>query len=151
MGKLGSVDCVGLVLGMTCACFLVGGGEVFFFPLMGRVCEVIILSAHDLVCVFGLVFVHCLDETSCTGCCWKLGNAGSSMQVVAFVGVLTNTYSLGLGVHWLSRVLEGALPLQRFRAQSLAGELRFHKWFVMALKGIKTNTRKQKTKQETKD
>ena len=53
-------------------------------------CEVIILSAHDLVCVFGLVFVCCLDEASCTGCCWKLGNAGSSIQVVAFVGVLTN-------------------------------------------------------------
>jgi len=33
----------------------------------------------------------------------------------------------------------------------MAGKLRFHKWFVMALKGIKTNTQNQKTKQETKD
>ena len=91
MGKVGPVDFVGLVLGVTYACFLVGGGEGFFFPpLLGRVCEVIILSAHDLVCVFGLVFVCCLDEASCTGCCWKLGNAGSSIHVVAFVGVLTN-------------------------------------------------------------
>jgi len=38
------------------------------------------------------------------------------------------------------------LPLQRLRAQSLAREVRFHRWFVMALKGIKTNTLKHETK-----
>ena len=42
--------------------------------------------------------------------------------------------------------MESALLLQRLRAQSLAKEWRFHKWFVMALKGIKTNTLKQETK-----
>ena len=40
-----------------------------------------------------------------------------------------------------SRVLESALPLQRLRARSLAGEQRFHRWFVVALNGIKTNTK----------
>ena len=33
----------------------------------------------------------------------------------------------------------------------MARELRFHRWFVMTLKEIKTNTQNQKTKQETKD
>ena len=33
----------------------------------------------------------------------------------------------------------------------MARELIFHRWFVMALKEIKTNTQNQKTKQETKD
>ena len=42
--------------------------------------------------------------------------------------------------------MESALLLQRLRAQSLAKEWRFHKWFVMALKGIKTNTQKEKRK-----
>ena len=66
-------------------------------------------------------------------------------QAEAFVGVLTNKYSLGLGVLWQSRVLS-VLPLQRLWAWSLAREVRFHRWFVMALKKIKTNTLKEETK-----
>ena len=44
-------------------------------------------------------FVCCLDEASCTGCYWWLGDAGSCIQVVSFVWVLTIWYSLGL-VPW---------------------------------------------------
>ena len=62
-------------------------------------------------------FVCCLDEASCIGCyCW-LGDAGSYIQVVSFVWVLTIWYSLGL-VLWLSRALESVLPLQGLRAWS---------------------------------
>ena len=63
-------------------------------------------------------FVCCLDEASCTGYFWWLGNAGSCIQVVSFVWVLTIWYSLAL-VLWLSRILESVLPLQRLRAWSL--------------------------------
>ena len=41
-------------------------------------------------------FVCCSDEASCTGCCWWLGDAGSCIQVVSFVWILTVWYSLGL-------------------------------------------------------
>ena len=43
------------------------------FPLMDRLSEVVILSADDWVCI---CFVCCLDEVSCTGCYWWLGDAG---------------------------------------------------------------------------
>ena len=56
------------------------------FPLMDRLSEVVILSADDWVCI---CFVCCLDEVSCTGCYWWLGGAGSSIQVVSFVGIIT--------------------------------------------------------------
>ena len=36
VGKAGPVVCVDFVLGGTCVCILVGGGE-FLFPLLGRV------------------------------------------------------------------------------------------------------------------
>ena len=65
------------------------------------------------------VFFFCLlfRWASCTGCYWWLGDAGSCIQVVSFVWVLTIWYSLGL-VLWYSRVLESVLPLQRLRAWS---------------------------------
>ena len=75
MGEAGPVVCVGFVLGGTCVCILIGGGE-FFFPLMDRICEVVgfevsvaSLSANDWVCVFVLPvgWVRCL----------ALGAAGS--------------------------------------------------------------------------
>ena len=46
----------------------------------------------------GLYFcsVCCLDEVSCTGYYWWLGDAGPCIQVVSFVWVLTIWYSLGL-------------------------------------------------------
>ena len=50
---------------------------------------------------------------------WWLGDAGSCVQVVSFVWVLTVWYSLGL-VLWLSRILESVPPLQRLRAWSLS-------------------------------
>ena len=52
------------------------------------------------------------------GCYWWLGNAGSCIQVVSFVWILTIWYSLGL-VLWSSRVLESVLPFQRLRVWSL--------------------------------
>ena len=30
-GKVGPIVCVGILLGVTCAAFLMGGGEVFLF------------------------------------------------------------------------------------------------------------------------
>ena len=51
------------------------------FSSHGQLSEVVILSADDLVCIF----VCCLDETSCTGCYWWLGDAGSCIQVVSFL------------------------------------------------------------------
>ena len=60
--------------------------------------------------------------------------------------VLTNYYSLDLGVFLQSRFLLSVLPFQRLRAQILTRKVRFHRWFVMAIKGIKTNTLKQETK-----
>ena len=41
-------------------------------------------------------FICCLDEASCTGCYWWLGDARCCIQVVPFVEVLTICYSLGL-------------------------------------------------------
>ena len=76
----------------------------------------VILSADDWVCIFVFCLVCVLDEASCTGCYWQLGDAGSCIQVVAFVGVLTIRCSLGLGFLWYSRVLESVLPLQRLKA-----------------------------------
>ena len=49
----------------------------------------VILSADDWVCIFVFCLVCFLDEASCTGCYWQLGDARSCIQVVAFVGVLT--------------------------------------------------------------
>ena len=44
---------------------------------------------------FGLnfYFACCLDETSCTGCYWWLGDVEPCIQVVCFVWVLTIWYS----------------------------------------------------------
>ena len=53
-------------------------------------------------------FVCCLDEVSCTGCYWWLGDARSCIQVVSLVWVLTIWYSLGL-VLWQCRVWEKAM------------------------------------------
>ena len=62
-------------------------------------------------------FFCCLDEASWIGCyCW-LGDAGSYIQVVSFVWILTIWYSLGL-VLWLSRALKSVLLLQGLRAWS---------------------------------
>ena len=41
-------------------------------------------------------FAFILDEASCTGCYWWLGDAGSCIQVVSFVWVLTIWCALGL-------------------------------------------------------
>ena len=42
----------------------------------------VILSAGDWV---GTFFVCCLDEASCAGCYWWLGEAGLCIQVLSFV------------------------------------------------------------------
>ena len=56
---------------------------LFVFPLIARLSEVVILPADDLVCIF-VLFV-CLDEASCTGCYWWLGDARSCIKVVSFM------------------------------------------------------------------
>ena len=64
-----------------------------FFLWWARLNEVLILSADGLGLYF--CFVCCLDEVCFTGCYWWLGDAGSCIQVVSFVWVLTVWYSLG--------------------------------------------------------
>ena len=57
------------------------------FPLMGKA----EWGGNPVCCWLGLYFcfVCCLDEVSCAGCCWWLSDAGSYIQVVSFVWVLT--------------------------------------------------------------
>ena len=62
-----------------------------------KLCEVVILCADDWVCIF-VLFFFCLGEVFCTGCYWWLGDAGSCIQVVSFVWVLTIWHSLGLAL-----------------------------------------------------
>ena len=96
-----------------------------FFPLWwAGPYEVAVLFAEDWVCVF-ILFFFGGGEASYTGCCWQLGDA-RCIQVEAFMGILTNKYSLGLGGLQRSRLLS-VLPLQRFWAWSLAREVRFHR------------------------
>ena len=52
-------------------------------------------------------FVYCLDEASCTGGYWLLGDAGSCIQEVSFAWVLTIWYFLGLAP-WMGE--PGGLP-----------------------------------------
>ena len=67
------------MLGVICACVLVGGGD-FLFPLwQAGLCKMVyfevsmgILSADDCFCVFVLLF--CLDEVSCTPSCCQLND-----------------------------------------------------------------------------
>ena len=96
----------------------------------------------------GLYFclVCCLDEASCTGCYWWLGDIGSCIQVASFVWVLNLLLSRvsslvvwGLGV---------SAPTPKAQGSISAQEWRFHKWFAMALREIKTNIQKQETKDE---
>ena len=90
-------------------------------------------------------FVCCLNGAFCTVCYWWLGDAGSCIQVVSFVWVLTIWYSLGL-VLWSSRVLESVLLLPRLRAWSLVRNKDSTSGFFMALSEIKTNNPKKETK-----
>ena len=64
---------------------------LFVFPLMGRA----EWGGNPVCWWLGLYFcfVCCLDEVSCTGCYWWLGDAGSCIQVVYLVCVLTIWYS----------------------------------------------------------
>ena len=113
----------------------------YFFLWWVGLCEVVILSADDWICVFVLSGWGALHRVLLA-----VGDARSYTQVEVFVGVLSNSYSLGLGVLWQSTVLVSAVTLQRLRAWFMARECRFHRLFVMALKEIKTNTQKQKTR-----
>ena len=75
---------------------------LFVFPLMGEA----EWGSNPVCWWLGLYFCCwcCLDEASCTGCYWWLSDAGSCIQVVSFLWVLTICYTLGL-VLWWSRVL----------------------------------------------
>ena len=118
---------------------------LFVFPLMGKA----EWGGNPVCWWLGLYFcfVCCLDEVSCTGCYWWLGDARSCIQVVSFVWVLTIWYSLGL-VLWLSGVLESVLPLPMAHGLISGQKWRFHKWFIMALSEIKTNIQNRETKDE---
>ena len=99
---------------MVCVSFL--WSEIcaeFFFPSDGQGC----MKWKSCLLMTGFVFLSCFflgSEASYTGCCWQLGDA-RCIQVEAFMGILTNKYSLGLGGLQQSRLLS-VLPLQRFWA-----------------------------------
>ena len=101
---------------------------LFIFPLMGKA----EWGGNPVCWWFGLYFC-CLDEVSCTGCSWWLGDAGSCIQVVSFVCILTIWNSLGV-ILWYSRVMESVLPLQRLRAWSLVLHVRMSlpQWYAGA-------------------
>ena len=61
MDKVGPLVCVGFVLGVTCACVLVGGGElllcfVLFSPSEGQGC----VGWSSCLLMIGFVFLFCL-------------------------------------------------------------------------------------------
>ena len=64
---------------------------LFVFPLMGKAGW----GGDPVYWWLGLCFCFlcCLDETSCTGCYWWLRDAGSCIQVISSVWVLTTWYS----------------------------------------------------------
>ena len=74
-----------LVQGEICAEFLFVC-VCLFFLCWARLSEVVIQSAEDWVRIFVLC---CLDEAFCTGCYWWFSDAGSCIEVVSFMGVLT--------------------------------------------------------------
>ena len=117
---------------------------LFVFPLMAKA----EWGGNPVCWWLGLYFcfVCCLDEASCTGCYWWLGDAGSCIQVVSFAWVLTIWSSLGLVSGSLGSWSQAPIP----KAQGLISgqEWRFHKWFVIALSEIKTNIQKRETKDE---
>jgi len=55
--KFSSVVCVNFMLGVICAFILVGGGDFPSSPPCTGLCEVVILSADDCVCIFVLFIV----------------------------------------------------------------------------------------------
>ena len=87
-------------------------------------------------------FVCHLNEASCSGCYWWLGDAGSYIQAVSFVWVLIFWFCLVL-VLWESRVLESVLPLQRLSVWSLVRE---EDYTSCLLDEIRTNTQKWEIK-----
>ena len=94
-------------------------------------------------------FVCGLDEASCIGCYWWLGDAGSCIPAVACLWVLTIWYPLGL-VLWLLKGLGDNAPTPNAQGLISGQEWRFHKWFVMALSEIKTISKNKKPKMNPK-
>ena len=121
VGNVSPVFNVGFVLGVNCACILVEGGV--FPPLMGMA----VWGGNPVCWWFCLCFCLLFGWGILNWLLLALGCARSCIQVEAFVRVLTNWYSLELGVLWQSRVLESALSFWWLRVWSLVREFRFHK------------------------
>ena len=89
----------------------------------------VILSADDPDC-WWLIFLSCccLDEASCTGCYWWLGDAGSCIRVVPFVWVLTIRYSKAMAPH--SSTLAWKIPwtVEPGGLQSMGSQRIGHDW-----------------------
>ena len=87
--KAGPVVCVSFIWGEICTEYF-----LFVFPLMGKA----EWGGNPVCWWLGLFFcfVCCLDEVSCTGCYWWLCDAGSCIQAISCVWVLTIWYSLAL-------------------------------------------------------
>ena len=82
--KVGSVVFVSFILGWDLFWVFIC---LFVFPLMGKAEWGVNPVCWWLALYF--CFVCCLDEESCTGCYWWLGDSGSCIQVAFFVWLLT--------------------------------------------------------------
>jgi len=98
---------------------------VVIFPLMGKA----EWGGNPVCGRLGLYFcfVCCLDETSCAGCYWCLGDARSHIQVFSFMGVLTIWHSLG-SVLVLERTLESHLNWKKIQPAHYKGD---QSWVVI--------------------
>ena len=91
------------------------------------------------------LFVCCLERAPCTGCYWWLAYARSCIQVVSLGWILLRLPSVsslvfsGLGV---------CASIPKARGLLSGHEQRFHKWCVVALSEIKTNTPNRETRDE---
>ena len=88
--KVGPVVCISVLEGESCAEFL---SVCLFFLWWAGLSEMVVLSDGLGLC---FCFVCCLDELSCTGCYWWLGDVGSCITVVSCMWVFTIWYLLEL-------------------------------------------------------
>ena len=143
------------VLGRTCAYALVGGGE-FFFLWPAGLCEVVCggvpvgacLPMTEFVVLSRLVFGWgVLHWGAADG--WVMPGLGSSRRPSWEFSLISTPWDQGFSSPGQCSGLTAPIP--EAQARSLARKPRFCKTFVMALKGIKRTTQKQKIKPETKD
>ena len=134
--KVDPVVCVSFVEDEICAelCFL------FLFPLMGKT----EWGGNPDCWWLGLYFcfVCCLNEASCTGCDWWLGDARSCIHMVSFEWVLTiwSTLILLPGKSHGWRSLVGVLRVRVAKSQTRLNDFTFTFYFHALEKEMATHS-----------